>query len=309
MAGYGGSGGLSGTGVAAQVPYFDGATSVKGKTTFTFDETNDALTVGVARFHSTGTSNTFAGENAGNFTLSGTLNTGMGKSTLVALTSGDYNSAFGVNALTSNTEGSNNSSFGGDSLKFNTTGTDGSAFGALALAANTMGGNNSAFGVSALQSNTTGNYNSAFGHGALASNTGSSSVAVGRSAGAALTTGGTCTFLGATSNTTLVTAVNSTVIGFGASVDASNTIVLGNASVVLVRPATTSAADLGSPSAIWANFHFNVSIFRSNVKVIGVQGAAVADASGGVVIDVEARTQLNLLLGRVRAATGHGLIA
>jgi hypothetical protein len=41
-------------------------------------------------------------------------------------------------------------------------------------------------------------------------------------------------------------------------------------------------------------------------KVVGVQGASVADASGGSVIDVEARAALNDLLARVRA---HGLIA
>ena len=41
-------------------------------------------------------------------------------------------------------------------------------------------------------------------------------------------------------------------------------------------------------------------------KVVGAQGAAVADASGGVTVDDEARTAINDLLARVRA---HGLIA
>jgi hypothetical protein len=41
-------------------------------------------------------------------------------------------------------------------------------------------------------------------------------------------------------------------------------------------------------------------------KVVGVQGAAVADATGGAVVDAEARTALNDLLARCRA---HGLIA
>lgn len=52
------------------------------------------------------------------------------------------------------------------------------------------------------------------------------------------------------------------------------------------------------------------SSFKSNgVQVVGGQGAAVADAAGGIVIDAEARTALNALLARLRAATGHGLIA
>ena len=45
---------------------------------------------------------------------------------------------------------------------------------------------------------------------------------------------------------------------------------------------------------------------RGGTQVVGAQGAAVADASGGATIDAEARTALNALLARVRT---HGLIA
>jgi hypothetical protein len=44
----------------------------------------------------------------------------------------------------------------------------------------------------------------------------------------------------------------------------------------------------------------------AGTKVVGAQGALIADASGGAVIDAEARTALNALLARLRA---HGLIA
>jgi hypothetical protein len=44
----------------------------------------------------------------------------------------------------------------------------------------------------------------------------------------------------------------------------------------------------------------------SGTKVVGSQGAAVADAAGGAVVDTEARTALNALLSRIR---DHGLIA
>lgn len=43
-----------------------------------------------------------------------------------------------------------------------------------------------------------------------------------------------------------------------------------------------------------------------NEKVVGQQGAAVADAAGGATVDAEARTAINTLLARLRA---HGLIA
>jgi len=48
-------------------------------------------------------------------------------------------------------------------------------------------------------------------------------------------------------------------------------------------------------------------VFKVNgVQVVSAQGAAIANAAGGGVIDVEARAALNALLARVRA---HGLIA
>ena len=48
------------------------------------------------------------------------------------------------------------------------------------------------------------------------------------------------------------------------------------------------------------------SLSVSGTKVIGAQGAAVANASGGAFVDAEARTALNALLARLRA---HGIIA
>lgn len=49
--------------------------------------------------HAYGTSNTFVGEEAGNFTLTGTVNTGAGYRSLKYLTSGNYNTAFGAHSL------------------------------------------------------------------------------------------------------------------------------------------------------------------------------------------------------------------
>lgn len=48
------------------------------------------------------------------------------------------------------------------------------------------------------------------------------------------------------------------------------------------------------------------SLKIAGTKVTGAQGAAVPDATGGAVIDVEARAALNTLLARARA---HGWIA
>ncbi len=60
---------------------------------------------------------------------------------------------------------------------------------------------------------------------------------------------------------------------------------------------------------VTGSINMTVSLFRGGTKVVGAQGAAVADAAGGAFIDAEARTAINALLAELRAATGHGLIA
>lgn len=52
--------------------------------------------------------------------------------------------------------------------------------------------------------------------------------------------------------------------------------------------------------------NLSTAYYINNTKVVGAQGAAVADASGGATVDTEARAALNALLARLRA---HGLIA
>src|SRR3990167_11217103 len=70
---------------------------------------------------------------------------------------------------------------------------------------------------------------------------------------------------------------------------------------------TNNTYDIGASGASSPrSIYFGTSLFRGATKVIGAQGAAVADASGGATIDAEARTAINALLARLRA---HGLIA
>ena len=158
--------------------------------------------------HTTGTSNTFVGVNAGNTSTTGLgRNSAFGDSALLNNTTGSYNSAVGMSALFANTTGSlntavgyaalranttgvRNSAIGHAALRSNTTGRSNSAFGADALRLDTTGFYNSAFGDSALRYNTTGFYNSAFGYAALRLNTtGNGNVAVGTYAGLNQTTG------------------------------------------------------------------------------------------------------------------------
>src|SRR5216684_9156515 len=65
----------------------------------------NVLKEGVPFIHNFGTSNTFLGSGAGNFTMTGFSNTGTGAGALSLNTSGYENTAIGLAALPSNTIG------------------------------------------------------------------------------------------------------------------------------------------------------------------------------------------------------------
>jgi len=97
---------------------------------------------GSSRFvHNTGTSNTFVGVNAGNFTISGT----------------GQNSAFGASALTANTTGNNNTACGYNTLSVCTTGSNNIAVGSGSGGTLTIGNNNIYLGANAGTASETGN--------------------------------------------------------------------------------------------------------------------------------------------------------
>jgi hypothetical protein len=136
-----------------------------------------------------GTSNTFVGSNAGNFTMTGVSNTGFGENALSSNTTGNSNTATGHNTLFSNTMGNHNTATGESALVNNTTGSVNNATGASALANNTTGVANSGFGDAALVANTTGFFNTASGYHALFNTTGDNNIGVGSFGGSNLTTG------------------------------------------------------------------------------------------------------------------------
>lgn len=150
--------------------------------------------------HAPGTSNFFAGPNAGNLATTGTFNASLGNQSLELNTTGSNNTAVGHTALRNNTLGGRNTAVGLTALYNNTsggyntatgeramynnkTGIYNTATGSTSLFANTSGANNSGFGYRALYSNTVGYSNVAMGASALSTNTsGSNSVAIGDSA-------------------------------------------------------------------------------------------------------------------------------
>jgi hypothetical protein len=141
--------------------------------------------------HNFGLSNTFIGENAGNFTMTGLgTNTAIGVSALASNATGNNNTASGAFALQSNTTGDQNTASGAGALQANTTGTFNTASGSGALVSNQTGSFNTASGAGALAFNTIGDFNTAGGLSALSLNTtGSNNTASGAQALAGNTIG------------------------------------------------------------------------------------------------------------------------
>lgn len=100
------------TGGATTQVLYNNAGVVSSEAAFVYNFTNDALTVGVARLHSTGTRNTMLGEGAGNFTLTSTDTSLFGYNAGVALTSGGYNTFGGALSGNQMTTGIGNTFYG-----------------------------------------------------------------------------------------------------------------------------------------------------------------------------------------------------
>jgi trimeric autotransporter adhesin len=143
-------------------------------------------------------------------------NTAFGYQALRGNTSTNYSTAVGFRALTLN-NGSFNCAFGTVSLSKNTTGTDNVAVGTSALQDNVTGSYNVAVGSVTLLGQTSGNRNVAVGYAAAAINNGNDNVAIGFDAGPLTST-----------------LSNTTALGAGAVPTASNTVRIGNSSVISI---------------------------------------------------------------------------
>ncbi len=199
----------------------------------------------------TGNGNTASGHNALLNNTTGKYNAAFGKDALYSNTVGDSNTACGFQTLFSNTNGLNNSAVGFQALLYNNGGSN-TAVGFQALLNNTVGSGNTGIGNHALHSNVNGGRNSALGDGSLQNNTSSSNTACGASALIA-NVGGTGntgygalalygnisgsynTAIGFAANVASDGLTNATVIGYGASVNASNKVRIGNTSVTKIE--------------------------------------------------------------------------
>ena len=272
----------------------------------------------------TGANNSAFGFYAGYSNTDASCNTAVGADALVYTTSGPHNTAIGAGSMCSNILGQSNTAVGSGSLAGNPangSGNENVAIGAKALYSNygnynigvgcyalqnnTDGSNNTAVGYSTLQANTIGAYNTALGYRSLQANTGGSentavglealysktngglNTAIGIEAGFNDISGNFNTFLGATTDVSSNTLVysNSTALGYSATIDASNQIVLGgNASgsypSVKIPGSYVGINGVYNLSGIPHVYNLDVS---GNINFTGnlYQKGLIYDASGG----------------------------
>ncbi len=102
------------------------------------------------------------------------------------------------------------------------------------------------------------------------------------------------------------TATAQSEIGLGtiATQDADDVAITGG--IAKFTGATPSASATGEVQAGGGWLDYGDKVLYRGTQILGAQGALVADASGGAIIDVEGRAAINALLARVRA---HGIIA
>ena len=183
---------------------------------------------------------------------SGTFNSSFGTYSLISNSSGILNSSLGFASLFANTTGNRNTATGSQALYSNTTGSNNTSIGNFNMYSNTTASDNTSIGYNSLSSNSIGEKNTAVG--AISNNgSGSENTSIGYASFANMVNGGYNTAIGARADISTVSSIiNATVIGYNAKVSVSNTMVLGNTSVVgwgFGTEAGSAAFKVGSSSS------------------------------------------------------------
>ncbi len=181
---------------------------------------NTAIGASSLLYNSSGSDNTAVGKEALLHNNTGTFNTGVGSEVLHNYKDGSYNTAVGFSAMRGGLDASthHNTAVGYQSMNAIIGGHNNTSSGSISLKELTTGSGNTASGFSALSATTTGSHN----------------TGIGVNAGTVITTGSDNTCIGYFSNVGSNNLTNATAIGYNAIVNASNKIVLGNASATTV---------------------------------------------------------------------------
>lgn len=158
-------------------------TTIQNEWALRWDASNKALGVGFINIHSTGSSNTFVGMNAGNYSIPSSSyggNTALGSNALANLTEGYTNTALGLSAGHNITIGNLNALVGHSAGNNITTGNGNTFIGSSAGTGNLSGDDNVALGrLSAGGYGLTGNGNVFLGSALYGITTGSKNIMIG----------------------------------------------------------------------------------------------------------------------------------
>jgi hypothetical protein len=215
--------------------YINGLTLGKGSGNIS---TNTAFGVTALSSNTSGTVNTAIGYQAMRSNTSGDQNTAVGTAALDVNTTGTCNTAMGQSALGENITGSYNTAIG-YLTSYSNTANHNTAVGSQALFNTSSGGNNTVVGALTLVSNTAGSNNVAVGVEAIRSTTGGNNTAIGYQAGyagTANTSGTNNTYVGYQAQANANNYTKSTALGSGATITASNQVVLGTSTETVVIP-------------------------------------------------------------------------
>ena len=234
---------------------------------------NIAFGISALALNTKGVNNLAIGHYALGSNIISNANLGIGGNAL-RFNTGENNVSIGYASLQYNTTGGHNTAFGVGSLSNNTTSSSNAAFGTSSLNKNTTGTGNVGIGTFAMQNNTTGNYNTGVGHSVLSDNqTGKYLTAIGHVAGLKIKSGMYNTFLGSYTGSSIDSINNATAIGFGATVNESNTIQLGNSEVVMVKTNGRFTSNGIQSSFKSVNTSYNILLSDEIIKADATSGA------------------------------------
>lgn len=196
---------------------------------------NVAMGYASMQMNTTGANNVAVGANSLKENTTGGNNVAIGESALSTNTTGSTSVAIGGQALKAQTIGVRNIAIGYQAQQATLNGNNNVSIGQNSMNANSSGSSNAVLGTYAMRASTSGSRNTAVGDSALAANlTGIGNVALGRRAGATRNNYTGCTFVGQNADATATGLSNATAIGWGASVDGSNKVRVGNTSVTSI---------------------------------------------------------------------------
>ena len=224
---------------------------------------NTVVGSGAGSSLSIGNDNVFMGFNAGAAASSASFNVGIGTSALGSISSAvSLNTAVGHQSMMFLVPGGgNNTAVGYQTMQNSTVATGSTAIGHLVLSSNINGVSNTGVGDQALANIVATSGNTALGFGA--------------GNGVGINALSNCTFLGTSATTVTNSLSNASAIGASSVVNASNTMVLGNASMVVIGDNGTTGTGGG--------YALNLMVAGGSASAyFDVTGSQVAPTDGGV---------------------------